>query len=239
MTPIVLLAVALAIGGAADAGQPLTRCASCHFANMTTVPAPEHLGDWQRSAHARHGVGCNQCHGGDPWTYEPVQAHRGVLSPIDPASPVNSENLVRTCAPCHASITQAFSSGVHRQVPIGDARRAPTCTACHGVMSARVPSPAGLESRCGSCHPAGSRSDYAGTMRRALEALNVERVRADVLDGDIERTTDRTRRAELTIAVRDIRLALAGAVAAAHTFDIPAINERVGDARRRLDALER
>lgn len=223
---------------AASDDQPMTRCASCHFANISTVPAPQHLGDWQRSAHGKRGVGCNQCHGGDPWTYEPLQAHRGVLDPADPASPVHAANLVRTCAGCHGSITRAFSASLHQKLVGEDAARTPTCVACHGVMSARVPSPAGLESRCASCHELGTRrGDYASAMRTALEALTIEQLRADALDHSMERVTDPARRAEVTMALRDVRSALAGAVDAAHTFDVPAINERVGEAKRRLDGL--
>lgn len=226
------------VPGAASDDQPMTRCASCHFANLSTVPAPEHLGDWQRSAHGKHGVGCNQCHGGDPWTYEPLQAHRGVLDPADPASPVNAANLVRTCAACHGSITRAFSASLHQKLVGADAARTPTCVACHGVMSARVPSPAGLESRCASCHELGTRrGEYASAMRTALEALTVEQLRADALDHSMERVTDPARRAEVTMALRGVRSALAGAVDAAHTFDVPAINERVREAKRRLDGL--
>lgn len=221
---------------ATPAGAQMTRCASCHFANMPAVPAPEQLGEWQRSAHAKHDVGCDQCHGGDPWTYEPLVAHRGVLAPANPSSPVNRMNLSRTCASCHRTNAEALSGSLHQTLVSAGDLRAPTCVTCHGAMSARVPSPAALEAQCAKCHPPGSaRADYPAAMRLGVEALNEVRHRADGMVAAAAGMSDRVVRVKRLAAVNDVRATLAQAIAAAHSFNVQAVNERVALARSQLE----
>lgn len=228
----------LVLGAPASAQTTTSRCAECHFANMSSVPAPQHLGDWQQSAHGKNSVSCDKCHGGDPSTFQPAEAHRGVLGADNPASPVYRANLVRTCAPCHERNATAFGSSLHQVLVRADDQRAPTCTTCHGVMSARVPSPVGLEARCATCHRSGSPlGEYPSLMRGGVESLNVQRQRADELQLAIERITDRTRRVELLASVYDARTALKEAIAGVHTFDLPTLTERVDTAKRRLDLI--
>lgn len=235
--PVVALAAILV--AAPPASAQVTRCAACHLANLAHVPGAEHVSDWQRSAHAKHNVGCQECHGGNPWSFEPREAHRGILHPSLPTSPVNRLNLVETCARCHQRIALAFSTTLHATLVQLDERRAPTCTTCHGVMSARVPSPATLESRCGVCHPAGSaRGDYPARMREAIEALNAQRERADALQDEVERLSEYSTRVTLLVALIDTRTVLNEAVAAVHRIDPQSILEQSAAARRRLDVVD-
>ena len=232
-------AMLLLLASAAPAAAQGTRCAACHLANLTRVPGGGHIGEWQRSEHAKRDVGCDDCHGGNAWAFEPREAHRGVLGPSHPASPVNPINLVVTCARCHERIALAFAATLHATLVQLEDRRAPTCMTCHGVMSARVPSPATLEARCGACHPPGSpRGDYAGRMREALEALNTQRDRADALQDAIERLPAYTTRVTLLVALLDTRTLLKDAVAAAHRLDPQTVSAQSAAARRRLDVLD-
>jgi len=233
---VVLLLAALVVARAS--AQPVTRCAACHFANMSSVPGAEHLGEWQRSAHAKQQVGCDKCHGGDPWTYLPADAHRGVLHPSRPGSPVNAMNLVGTCGQCHRANATAFNGSLHQSLVRSDERRAPNCTTCHGAMRAEVPSPAALEQHCAACHPAGSaRGDYPAVMRAAVEGVNALRARADALDDAIANVPAHARRVELLVALYNARTTIKDAVARIHTFDARAVNERLAAARKQLDAL--
>jgi hypothetical protein len=237
MTRIAGLVVALLTATLVHA-QPVTRCAACHFANMSEVPAPEHLGEWQQSAHARQLVGCDKCHGGDPWSYLPAEAHRDVVHPSNPASPVNPANIVGTCGRCHRANAQAFAASLHQTVANADHRRAPNCTTCHGAMRAQVPSPAALELRCGQCHPAGSAlGDYPALMRTAVESLNALRARADALDDVVAQVPEHARRVELLVALYNARVTIKEAIARVHTFDAQAVTERLVAARKQLDAL--
>ena len=226
--------------GAGVSAQPMTRCASCHVANVQQVPAPNYLTDWQHSAHARHVVGCHECHGGDPWTYVSADAHRGVLGPTRASSPVAAANLVRTCARCHQDVARAFSATLHQTLVQAGEWRAPDCTTCHGAMSASVPSPAALERRCADCHQPGSaRAAYPALMRDGLEALNGLRARADAVDDAIARVPEHSRRVELLVAMYNARRSLKEAIARVHAFDVQELNVAVGGARRRLDDLAR
>ena len=238
VTSLIIVVFVTLFASATFAQTTTSRCAECHFANMSSVPAPQHLGDWQQSMHGKRNVDCDKCHGGDPMTFQPVEAHVGVLNSENPASPVFRANLVQTCAPCHERNTSAVRRSIHQALVRADDPRAPTCTTCHGVMSARVPSPAALESRCAACHPSGSvRGEYPGLMHDGVERLNAQRDRADVLEQAIEKVTDRTRRVELLAALYDARTALKEAVAGAHTFDVRTLVERVDAAKRRLDLV--
>lgn len=89
-----------------------SRCGDCHF-SRPEAPAPDHLADWDRSAHSRNNVACEKCHGGDATTFESFLAHRGILNSTNPASPVNRRNLSATCGTCHAGPFVAFQISQH------------------------------------------------------------------------------------------------------------------------------
>ena len=97
---------------ATPAASQQSRCADCHF-SRPDAPAPDHLSDWDRSAHSSNNVGCEKCHGGDATTFEPFLAHRGILNSTNPASPVNRRNLSATCGTCHAGPFVAFQNSQH------------------------------------------------------------------------------------------------------------------------------
>jgi hypothetical protein len=219
--------------------QPMNRCASCHFANLTAVPNANALGDWERSAHARQAVGCEKCHGGDATTYVPGEAHRGVLRAANPSSPVNPSNLVQTCGVCHIANAQAFARTVHQRIVEAGDRRAPTCATCHGTMRAVVLSPAGIEAQCAGCHPVGSaRGDYPAAVRAAMEAIDAERRRADEAEGRIAMLPDRTTRVTMLASLSNVRSLLKEGVAALHGFDLRQANDRLDAAHRALAAIE-
>jgi hypothetical protein len=234
-----VLAAAVVLAAADARAQSMTRCASCHFANLARVPAASDLSEWQRSPHARAGVGCASCHGGDPWTYEPALAHRGVLSPINGASPVNVRNLTATCSTCHQAIAQTFARTRHHALTALGDTRAPACTTCHGAMAARVPSPAAAEARCAECHASDSlRGSYPAAMRVSIESLEAVRRRAADLTDAIDRVDDVTKRAQLTVGLHEATRAVDDAIAAMHAWNIRTLDERLDAARRKVDSVE-
>jgi len=220
------------------AAQIMSRCAECHFANLASVPAPGHLEDWKRSAHGRHGIGCEWCHGGDPTTFVPADAHRDVLPSANPLSRVYRSSLPRTCRMCHAREATSFARSLHNVLLQGADARVPTCSTCHGAMTARVPSPAALERQCAACHTAASaRADYPMRARQAVEAI--DRIRGTLIDAQqrIQKIDEGSRRRQLWATHLLAVSTLAGAVEAVHAFDFGVLDDRLRQARERADAL--
>ncbi len=228
----------LCAAGPAAAEPQGSRCAACHFENFFDVPQPFRLGEWEQSAHARHGVGCEKCHGGDPTTTHRVEAHRGVISSHNPGSGVAPANLPLTCGQCHTGPRRAFSHSRHDQLLQQGDPRAPTCSTCHGAMTALLLSPSTLEAQCARCHAAGSPGPpYPQLARDRIEqADRLEAVlgRTETL---ILRIRDMDRRQRLLVEYAMAKAALREAADAVHAFDLGAWSERLQHAQRQVDDL--
>jgi Cytochrome c554 and c-prime len=230
------LVVALAAGTAG--AQTLGRCAACHFANYLSVPGASHLSEWAQSAHARAGVGCESCHGGNPNTVVPGEAHAGVIDPKLPASPVAAANLPATCGKCHETEAAAFRRGPHAALLARGGAGAPTCSTCHGAMTARVPSPAALEARCAACHGVASPgASYPGRVRTLVE--NLDRIQTDLAQADwlLGRDVDPARRSRARTLRADAATRLKEAAEAWHASDLAGAEARAAAARTAVDAL--
>jgi len=216
-----------------------SRCADCHF-SRPEAPARDHLMDWDRSPHGRQNVGCEKCHGGDATSFEPFVAHRGILSPTNPASPVSRVNLPATCGGCHAGPFAAFQNSKHDQMLRAGNPDVPTCATCHGDSAAWLLSPKALEGQCNQCHGAGKaapRPERAQQARRLLEGVVSVREQLQLARGLISHIDDRTRRAELRQAYDQAQIPLTEAVDAGHKFVFDRLEERLGVARTRATAL--
>ena len=143
---------------AAAAGVPAhaNTCLSCH----RTLPAPtagaRAYADWKDSVHARGGVTCDRCHGGDPRAASAEAAHRGVRPPSDPRSRVRAAAIPAMCGSCHTAQLAEFRRSRHSRVlqAAGGPREAPTCVTCHGAMHTAVLSPGDVADACAACHNA-------------------------------------------------------------------------------------
>jgi hypothetical protein len=236
---ITLIAVLVAVLAPAPASGQQSRCASCHFANLRPAFA-DHLSDWDLSAHSRNGVGCDACHGGDPTTVEPVPAHRGVLHWMNPASPVNRENVPRTCGVCHTGPFVAFQKSRHFALLKGGNPVVPTCTTCHGNAGENRPSPNALESTCATCHRPGhpdEQPEHPGLGRKMLEGIRESRARLEEAREMIRRVKDQSRRVKLEQMARQIDVPLTEATQSGHAFVYGELQDRLDTARRRLAAL--
>ncbi len=230
------LVVVLAAGTAG--AQTLGRCATCHFANYLSVPGASHLGEWAQSAHARAGVGCESCHGGDARTVVPAEAHAGVIDPKLPTSPVAPANLPATCGKCHEAEAAAFRRGPHYALLARGEAGAPTCSTCHGAMTARVPSPAALEARCASCHGVASPgASYPGRVRVLVG--NLDRIQTNLAQADwlLGRDLDPAVRARARTLRADAAARLKEAADSWHASDLAGVEARAAAARTAVDAL--
>lgn len=224
---------------ASPAASQQSRCADCHFANPT-APAPEHLVDWDFSAHSQNNVGCEKCHGGDASTFEKSLAHRGILNSANPKSPVNRRNLPATCGTCHAGPFVAFQDSRHFELLNKGDKRGPVCITCHGAAGSRRPSPKALEGQCRQCHgPSGvaPRAERAEAARTLYEAVNESRDLLNATKPLISRISDKTRRAQLDEAYQQAEVPLIQAVQSGHAFVYDNLKERLSTARQRIEAL--
>ena len=156
MRRFVLLFGAL-LGLAAAALPAAEQCGVCH---------PESRVAYAESVHAREGVACGDCHGGDPESRDPDAAHRGGFQALD-----DRLQIPAACAECHSDLERmrpynlpvdqyaVFLTSQHGRAVAAGERRAAVCTDCHG--SHRVLGPAHSESpvhhrrvagTCGRCH---------------------------------------------------------------------------------------
>jgi hypothetical protein len=144
----VLSALLFAIGAFAE---ETNECIACHEAEVLPISLGHSFDDWRGSAHARGGVGCEQCHGGDPEATDAEAAHRGVLPAAESGSLVNPVRLPATCGGCHVKELAAFDATLHAR-QLKNKGRGATCSTCHGAMATSLPSPHELSLRCAVCH---------------------------------------------------------------------------------------
>lgn len=237
---IFLLVAGMCIVASAPSEAQVSLCADCHFANPQADPDPNHLQDWDRSAHGRNQVGCEGCHEGNAATAESFLAHQGVLTSRNPSSPVHRTNLPRTCGACHTGAFVAFQKSRHHELLGQGSGDGPTCSTCHGSVGADLLSPRRLEQQCSSCHGADGvypQPDVALQGRLLLEEVTLVRELLRQSAGLIERVEDPTRRQQLEYDYEQAQVPLTEAVQAAHAFVFDQMKERLTTARERSIVL--
>ena len=133
-------------------------------------------------------------------TVESFLAHRGILTAINPESPVNRTKLPTTCGACHVGPFVAFQDSRHYQLLQTGDRRGPTCSTCHGEVDGRLLSAKALESRCNECHgekEVAPRAQRAKQVRELYESVAVVREQLKLAENVIKRVNDKVRRQEL------------------------------------------
>ncbi len=149
----------------AYAAEPETEsvCITCHAELEGELQAP--AAEWPNSAHAKAGVMCQDCHGGDPTDMELAMKTKGYQP-----RPKRTE-VAKMCAKCHADPLRMrqynlrtdqfdlYSGSVHgKKLTENDAESA-TCVDCHGKHEIRkMDDPlasvnrANVVKTCGKCH---------------------------------------------------------------------------------------
>jgi hypothetical protein len=234
----VVTAAVLTLAPAA-AAQPSNRCADCHYAQINP-PEPDHLLDWQRSAHARNSIGCERCHGGNAAVFEPFLAHKGVLDSSDRRSPVHRASLPTTCGRCHVGPFVAFQDSRHYQLLQSRSDEGPTCSTCHDAVAGRLLSPKALESQCNQCHgprEVAPRADRAKHAREMYEALGAVRAQLKIAKQAINKVSDKRRRADLMDLYAGAEVPVIRAVNAGHKFVYDDLQAQLVTAQQRVDRL--
>ncbi|MCI0584010.1 MAG: cytochrome c3 family protein [Chloroflexi bacterium] len=144
-----------------------TGCVDCH--SKVDSKQADIADAWRASIHGKEGVGCADCHGGDPTSDEITvgMAQAGGFQGVP-----GREETVGLCGSCHANAermrpyqvaTDQYSkyfSSVHGQrLLVADDDRVAICTDCHGshdVKPASDPTapvyPLNVPALCSSCH---------------------------------------------------------------------------------------
>ncbi len=235
----VMTALGFVIALAAPAAAQPSRCADCHYADRA-APEGWHRDQWALSPHGRAGVGCDRCHGGNPGTYDPLVAHRGVQQAEAPTSPVNAANLPATCGGCHLGPYIAFQESWHFQMLRTGDLRGPSCDTCHGDVEGYRLSPRNLERQCAECHgPDGvaPRADRAREARVLLESIREMRGRLAAARVAIRREPA-ARRSGLETHARQVEVVLVEATEAIHRFAFARSQDALDTARQRVTLLE-
>ncbi len=171
---VALLALPASRARAADS------CIECHRTASLPLDREHDYGQWEKSPHAKAGVSCHSCHGGDP-TQSGPNAHKGLLPSSKPQSPIYFTKIPDTCGSCHSEELQAFRKSVHHKELLRTGK-GPNCVTCHGSMANEVLTPRQMEKTCSLCHraPTGARP--------ALMALNNASAAVDRLGAQLARS---------------------------------------------------
>jgi hypothetical protein len=141
-------------------------CYTCH----TAVNDKQHgiAAQWQDSVHGKAGVGCADCHGGDPTSDEitvAMSANAGFIGKPD------RNTSVGVCGSCHSDATRMrqyglntdqftkYYASVHGQRLLVNDTRVAICIDCHGshgIKKASDPTaavfPLNVPKLCSTCH---------------------------------------------------------------------------------------
>jgi len=117
--------------------------------------------------HSERGIGCHDCHGGDPASLEAVTAHSGTY-----IGTPDKLATVELCGSCHSDPDRMrqyglqvgqvaeFRTSRHGQLLLGERNTdAPTCTNCHDAHTILTPDnarsnvhPTNIPGTCAGCH---------------------------------------------------------------------------------------
>lgn len=141
LTMVVLLGLFVAAPAAA---QQEDACSACH--QVLGDQAARLVEEWKGSVHARQGIGCADCHGGDPRAKDLAQA----MSPQAGFIGVPAKkDIPVVCGSCHSDVKrmrqysiptdqwQQYRESVHGQLLAGGDSNVATCADCHGAHNVR------------------------------------------------------------------------------------------------------
>jgi hypothetical protein len=141
----------------AAAAPPIGACGLCH---------PDVRVEYEVSVHAREGIACHDCHGGNPEATTTTAAHRGEFRGVP-----SRRDLGATCDRCHADYARMrpynlptdqhalYRTSIHGMLLAQGDERVAVCTDCHGTHAIRgrddpqsAVFPANIPMTCGRCH---------------------------------------------------------------------------------------
>ena len=143
-------------------------CVDCHRKQQGSKYLGHNYKDWEKSIHAKSGVGCEACHGGNAETPDPVKAHQGVLSSKDKNSKIYFQNVPATCGTCHTEELKEFETSAHYKMLLRTGK-GPNCLTCHGAMATTILSYSDWDKTCSLCHGKPTQAAKALSLIRAIK----------------------------------------------------------------------
>ena len=178
-----LLAGTLALSAAGFGGvlgaTEVEGCIACHRDSqflVTNKKLYDYYRLWEVSVHGQEDTGCSDCHGGNPAAKDKEEAHRGAALPGGKmTSPVNYQNIPKTCGQCHEEIYKHYTTSKHYKKLLEGAKAGkpigPNCVTCHGSVNTGVLNVRTVRDTCQKCHNR-ENDNHPDTPDRAEEMLN-------------------------------------------------------------------
>lgn len=217
-------AAQVAVPPAGGAAAQESACLGCHSGADMRPDLRGIPDEWRRSWHARHDVGCHDCHGGDP--RDPAMAmspERGFIG-----APRYGE-VPEFCGKCHIGILKNFLDSGHGKA-LKSSGSGPSCVVCHGAHDVQK-ADIGIinEKRCSQCHS----YDRARLMKEALARTE------DRMTG-IEEAIRRLRHSGVFTEEEDREIFRIQAEYRTlfHTIDVALVQQKTADYGSRLDVID-
>jgi hypothetical protein len=169
---VIALGLSLIFGAAPRAARAADgSCVSCHRGVKDSAGLRRNFSDWKTSVHAKSGIGCESCHGGNPAKAEKAEAHAGMTASTDAKSSVYYTRIPETCGKCHEPEFAAFKKSAHFK-ELESSGRGPNCVTCHGAMANHVIDPESMQMTCSLCHhQPGTAYEARATIAAAQDSL--------------------------------------------------------------------
>ncbi len=198
-------------------------CITCHTAPTMKPAYRKVVPQWRKSVHYRNSIGCNDCHGGDPYNaalaMSPKKGFVGVPT---------YQGVMKFCGKCHIDIMKSCYASGHC-IALVTTGTGPNCVTCHGAHDIQKANINLINPRlCGRCHSYA----LAKTMKAALwqTELKIEDLhkKLQVLKAGLISTADEEK--ILFRTVESYRSLF-------HTVDVNLVKNRTAAYNRRLDDL--
>ena len=172
--------LALLTTGSGDVlGAAEDSCVECHSSPqflVTNKKLYDYYRLWEVSVHGQEEVGCSDCHGGNPAAKDKEAAHRVAALPGgEKTSPVNYQNIPKTCGQCHDEIYKHYTTSKHYEKLLAGERAGkpigPNCVTCHGSVNTAVLNVGTVRDTCEKCHNR-ENDNHPDIPDRAEEKLN-------------------------------------------------------------------
>lgn len=203
-------------------------CVQCHKAQPGRLGAP--VKAWQGSIHHDNGIGCNNCHGGDPTlmsmeAMSPDRGFRGVPKPTE---------IPDFCGRCHIGVKEDYLQSAHGKA-LG--KGGPQCVTCHGNHAVKRASPALINPQdCSRCHEYGraeelkkavtSTDDMISRLQADLQALHRVGIATKEMKGQVFSARNDFHQLFHTVNVDTVRSKTA------------AVQDRLGKVKKQIDAIQ-